>query len=924
MCYLQNFILLIFLLTSVSVNALTITANSTAANCPNQGSITITVTNGSPFPNGSYNYQIIAPAAFISPIQSNNIFNSLQGGINYSIRVTDQIGNATTSIFVTNNYNPIQISAIATQPICAIGNNTGIITANVNGGKPPFLYSLTGPVNASNQTSNVFNLLLTGNYILSVTDACGEIRTTAVFVPPAIDYTFSNLTLISNDFPSGLAVIPTTIVGNCNSVRAKISNYIEQNIPSGVLINRTIKVFDHLTNTLIYATTINLTFDTTYVIFQKNKVYRLEVFDNCNTTLSKLINIKKKGVFINHAFSNCTNTSTLNVSTKIPSTDSLYAASQNMPETFTITAGPSSVGSTVTTNTNLATFTGLTPGNYTLTISDLCESVTKNFVINPILPFSFSVSNGGRSSCLDSTAPRLYSPLNLFEGENIPQYNLISGPTSFVDVFGVLRTITYPKIIPINLNDGAAVHGNYPRGTYTATATTSCGRSFTRVFTVTNADLTVRNFTLTANTLCNNSANITFTRLGQNWGLEVPTLTTTAPITNVPVTLFTSNQVKWINLVGNTYRLKLETDAIPFNLVTSNCPFVILDTILNLNYVIPTTTVINSLACANGTNATIVVNNVLGGAAPFTYEILSGPITRPPQASNTFLNVPEGTYVVRTIDACGNGVVTSTTTSRINPTVTVTGINCTFEPSNIVVTLQATNYPGASYTWAGPNGFTSTSNPTIINNFNPIIQTGVYTVGVSYLNCPTFTKNTTINNCNVLPVHILEFIATQHNCDIILKWKTINEIDLDKYIIQISNDAVNFMDYKFINSIKTIGVGIKNYEQIINNVKEGKIYYRLKMINIDGSFFFSKIIYVEKSCTLKIETNPNPFTNQISINNIQPNSKILLYNCLSQLVFEGSNTTAVFKINATSFIKGQYFLKIIEKNKSVVTKLLKL
>jgi len=54
-------------------------------------------------------------------------------------------------------------------------------------------------------------------------------------------------------------------------------------------------------------------------------------------------------------------------------------------------------------------------------------------------------------------------------------------------------------------------------------------------------------------------------------------------------------------------------------------------------------------------NTASLVANVLSGNA-ISYEILSGPVTAPPQSSNTFNGLPEGTYVIRVYDTCNNAL----------------------------------------------------------------------------------------------------------------------------------------------------------------------------------------------------------------------------------------------------------------------------
>lgn len=57
--------------------------------------------------------------------------------------------------------------------------------------------------------------------------------------------------------------------------------------------------------------------------------------------------------------------------------------------------------------------------------------------------------------------------------------------------------------------------------------------------------------------------------------------------------------------------------------------------------------------------STITVNVLEGN--PVSYEITSGPITVPPQTSNEFTNLPQGTYIIRVFDDCGNAISKSYT-----------------------------------------------------------------------------------------------------------------------------------------------------------------------------------------------------------------------------------------------------------------------
>ncbi|MEZ4802999.1 MAG: T9SS type B sorting domain-containing protein [Gelidibacter sp.] len=60
-------------------------------------------------------------------------------------------------------------------------------------------------------------------------------------------------------------------------------------------------------------------------------------------------------------------------------------------------------------------------------------------------------------------------------------------------------------------------------------------------------------------------------------------------------------------------------------------------------------------------NLTVIVHS----GNPVSYEIISGPVTVPPQTSNTFNDLPEGTYLIRIYDTCNNAL-TKTYTIVLN------------------------------------------------------------------------------------------------------------------------------------------------------------------------------------------------------------------------------------------------------------------
>ena len=113
----------------------------------------------------------------------------------------------------------------------------------------------------------------------------------------------------------------------------------------------------------------------------------------------------------------------------------------------------------------------------------------------------------------------------------------------------------------------------------------------------------------------------------------------------------------------------------------------------------------------------------------------------------------------------------------------------------------------------------------------------------------------------VLPLTLLSFNATLSNCQPILNWLTESEINSDRFEIERGN--LRNSTWKSIGMVAAKGGGAAKtaYNFIdtdVDNAAE-KILYRLKMIDKDGQYKYSKILPVLINCkTKQVEVYPNP------------------------------------------------------------------
>lgn len=176
-----------------------------------------------------------------------------------------------------------------------------------------------------------------------------------------------------------------------------------------------------------------------------------------------------------------------------------------------------------------------------------------------------------------------------------------------------------------------------------------------------------------------------------------------------------------------------------------------------------------------------------------------------------------------------------------------------------------------------------------------------------------------------LPVELAYFtgekISLKQN---LLEWETNSEINFNYFEIQ---KASNNRDFKTIGTI--IQLAGKKYSFVDEQILEQNNFYRLKMVDLNGEFSYSNIVYIHNKIQhLKIENVfPNP-SNQdfnIELKDALNGLNISVFNQLGQIVerkkLEGQQQN--FNLNLVNQANGIYHLKIQYGNQVAFYKLIK-
>ncbi len=116
-----------------------------------------------------------------------------------------------------------------------------------------------------------------------------------------------------------------------------------------------------------------------------------------------------------------------------------------------------------------------------------------------------------------------------------------------------------------------------------------------------------------------------------------------------------------------------------------------------------------------------------------------------------------------------------------------------------------------------------------------------------------------------LPVELTSFTASVMEGNAVLNWTTATEINNSGFEIQRAVASINSEEnWKGIGFVEGNGNSSspKNYTFVDENPPSGNIFYRLKQINVDGSYEYSEVIETQISAPNKFSLSqnyPNPF-----------------------------------------------------------------
>ena len=224
------------------------------------------------------------------------------------------------------------------------------------------------------------------------------------------------------------------------------------------------------------------------------------------------------------------------------------------------------------------------------------------------------------------------------------------------------------------------------------------------------------------------------------------------------------------------------------------------------------------------------------------------------------------------------------------------------------------------------------TNGQLINNFNANllqVKMTIATVGAtstwfrySYVDLAGKKDPTpatyTLTWLNPLPVILSSFTGIPNKCDAVLQWRTAQEINTEKFVIEQSSNGLTFAAVAEVKAANNANG--KSYQTAISQAS-GIKYYRLKLLDKDGRFSYSPIVTVRTSCGSSdyLTVYPNPVSTNLTVSfytKFKGQLNLVIVNAVGQqlasrkmLITSASNTV---NLDMSNYVSGIYMLYLVD------------
>lgn len=165
-----------------------------------------------------------------------------------------------------------------------------------------------------------------------------------------------------------------------------------------------------------------------------------------------------------------------------------------------------------------------------------------------------------------------------------------------------------------------------------------------------------------------------------------------------------------------------------------------------------------------------------------------------------------------------------------------------------------------------------------------------------------------------LPLRLINFTAQAENCTAHIAFTTAEESGVSHFELEQSTDGSVWLQTTIIPARNTTG---ESRYPVNVNINSALNFYRLKMVDRDGTITYSKIIRLNAplSCSdQNIKLYPNPAGDILYLENVHAGDMYTVYDNAGRVMIQGRISKAIQDIDATRLVMGMYTITIVNKN----------
>jgi hypothetical protein len=169
-----------------------------------------------------------------------------------------------------------------------------------------------------------------------------------------------------------------------------------------------------------------------------------------------------------------------------------------------------------------------------------------------------------------------------------------------------------------------------------------------------------------------------------------------------------------------------------------------------------------------------------------------------------------------------------------------------------------------------------------------------------------------------LPVDWLSFTAEQKDAQVLLEWKTENEVNNDHYEAEYSTDGTIYRIIATIPAQSSAGVNTYTYLHQHPN-RNGINYYRIKQVDIDGHSTHSVTRTVDMREAVFARVSPNPVSDVATVKVNDRNLILRLFDLHGRQLLSLFSSDGNSSIDLSGLTAGSYLLVIEKQGKLLET-----